>query len=127
MASTPYDLWIQARDERDALQIELDKAELRVKQASRKVTEAIREERGGLLTISERKVYKFLMDNLQLKEIAHNLNTSERTVKFHCTNIYKKFGVAGRMELLTLTAGDENPTGKVAQRYGGERGLRMIS
>ena len=33
------------------------------------------------------------------KEIAEDLSLSERTVKYHLTRIFSKFGVSGRMEL----------------------------
>ena len=33
------------------------------------------------------------------REIAQNLSLSERTVKYHLTRIFSKFGVSGRMEL----------------------------
>jgi len=40
------------------------------------------------------------MKSLANKEIAANLNLSERTVKFHVSSLLAKFRVRGRMELV---------------------------
>jgi DNA-binding CsgD family transcriptional regulator len=41
-----------------------------------------------------------LLANLSNKEIAARLNISERTVKFHVSNLLAKFGVERRQELI---------------------------
>ncbi len=52
------------------------------------------------LTRREDEVLCGLMRSLANKEIAANLNLSERTVKFHVSSLLAKFRVRGRMELV---------------------------
>ncbi len=52
------------------------------------------------LTRREEEVLAGLMNSLANKEIAANLNLSERTVKFHVSSLLAKFRVRGRMELV---------------------------
>jgi DNA-binding CsgD family transcriptional regulator len=52
------------------------------------------------LTRREEEVLSGLMHSLANKEIAANLNLSERTVKFHVSSLLAKFQVRGRMELV---------------------------
>jgi DNA-binding CsgD family transcriptional regulator len=52
------------------------------------------------LTRREEEVLSGLMESLANKEIAANLNLSERTVKFHVSSLLAKFRVRGRMELV---------------------------
>jgi DNA-binding CsgD family transcriptional regulator len=52
------------------------------------------------LTRREEEVLTGLMKSLANKEIASNLNLSERTVKFHVSSLLAKFHVRGRMELV---------------------------
>jgi DNA-binding CsgD family transcriptional regulator len=52
------------------------------------------------LTRREEEVLAGLMKSLANKEIAGNLNLSERTVKFHVSSLLAKFHVRGRMELV---------------------------
>ena len=52
------------------------------------------------LTRREEEVLCGLMKSLANKEIACNLNLSERTVKFHVSSLLAKFHVRGRMELV---------------------------
>jgi len=52
------------------------------------------------LTRREEEVLAGLMKSLANKEIAANLNLSERTVKFHVSSLLAKFRVRGRMELV---------------------------
>ncbi len=52
------------------------------------------------LTRREEEVLSGLMNSLANKEIACNLNLSERTVKFHVSSLLAKFRVRGRMELV---------------------------
>jgi DNA-binding CsgD family transcriptional regulator len=52
------------------------------------------------LTRREEEVLSGLMKSLANKEIAANLNLSERTVKFHVSSLLAKFHVRGRMELV---------------------------
>lgn len=53
-------------------------------------------------TLSEREtqVYKLLIFGCQSKQIASKLNISNRTVKFHSSNIYKKLNTRNKIELI---------------------------
>lgn len=50
----------------------------------------------------ERDVLGLLLENLSNKEIAGRLFVSERTVKFHVSNLLSKFGVPRRADLILL-------------------------
>ena len=50
----------------------------------------------------EREVLDLLLENLCNKEIASKLFVSERTVKFHVSNLLAKFGVQRRADLIVL-------------------------
>ncbi len=54
------------------------------------------------LSRREREVLDSLLENLANKEIASRLNISERTVKFHVSNLLSKFGVRRRADLILL-------------------------
>jgi DNA-binding NarL/FixJ family response regulator len=54
------------------------------------------------LSRREREVLDALLENLANKEIASRLNISERTVKFHVSNLLSKFGVRRRADLILL-------------------------
>jgi len=56
------------------------------------------------LTRREEEVLSGLMKSLANKEIASNLNLSERTVKFHVSALLAKYRVRGRMELVREAA-----------------------
>ena len=43
-----------------------------------------------------------LLQNLANKEIGDRLNISERTVKFHVSNLLQKFGVHRRADLILM-------------------------
>jgi DNA-binding NarL/FixJ family response regulator len=53
----------------------------------------------------ERQIAIALCKNLTNKEIANELNISERTVKFHVSNLLSKFNVQRRSELVMLWYG----------------------
>ncbi len=50
----------------------------------------------------EREILDALLENRSNKEIANQLSISERTVKFHVSNILAKYGVQRRTELILL-------------------------
>ena len=50
----------------------------------------------------EREVLDLLLENLSNKEIAARLFISERTVKFHVSNLLSKFNVQRRADLIVL-------------------------
>jgi two-component system nitrate/nitrite response regulator NarL len=89
---------------------------------SRFVDSLVRKRRPRLSTPSglsprEREITDALLGNLSNKEIATKLNISERTVKFHVSNILAKFGVRRRSDLILLwaqsSADAENKTADV--------------
>ncbi len=66
-----------------------------------KLLEAGRSVHGHVrLTRREEEVLAGVSESLSNKEIASNLNLSERTVKFHVSSLLAKFQVRGRMELV---------------------------
>jgi DNA-binding NarL/FixJ family response regulator len=59
--------------------------------------------RSGLsasITAREREVLETLLDNLSNKQIADKLHISERTVKFHVSNLLAKFQLKHRQDLI---------------------------
>ena len=59
-----------------------------------------------VLTKREREVFELLVKNKTTKDIAKDLNISEKTVRNHISNVMQKLGVKGRasavVELLKL-------------------------
>jgi DNA-binding NarL/FixJ family response regulator len=55
------------------------------------------------LSRREKEVMEALLENLSNKEIAAKLNMSERTAKFHVSNLLAKYGVRRRADLILLT------------------------
>jgi DNA-binding CsgD family transcriptional regulator len=53
-----------------------------------------------LLTKREEDVVRLLAEGLQNREIAHELNLSEHTVKNYLFHIFDKLGVSSRVELI---------------------------
>jgi len=51
------------------------------------------------LTCREKEVLTKIIIGLTNSEIATQLFLSEKTIKFHCTNIYRKLGIKGRRSL----------------------------
>ena len=60
----------------------------------------------SILTKREKEVFELLVLNKTTKEIAKNLEISEKTVRNHISNAMQKLGVSGRagavVELLKL-------------------------
>jgi DNA-binding NarL/FixJ family response regulator len=54
------------------------------------------------LSRREQEVLSGLLENLANKEVADRLHISERTVKFHVSNLLAKFGVRRRADLILL-------------------------
>ena len=59
------------------------------------------------LSPREREVLKCLLANLSNKDIARKLNISERTAKFHVSNLLTKFDVKRRADLIMLQFQDQ--------------------
>jgi len=61
-----------------------------------------------ILTVREREVFELLILNKDTKEIASDLEISEKTVRNHISNVMQKLGVKGRagavVELLRMNA-----------------------
>lgn len=57
----------------------------------------------GQLSRREREVHELLLDNFSNKEIARRLHMSERTVKFHVSNLLAKHRVKRRADLILLS------------------------
>ena len=62
----------------------------------------LRSDTSAALSRREQEVLDSLLENLANKEIANKLNISERTVKFHVSNLLNKFGVRRRADLILL-------------------------
>ena len=62
----------------------------------------------NILTKREREIFELLIINKNTKEIANELNISEKTVRNHISNTMQKLGVKGRcnaiIELIKLKA-----------------------
>ena len=60
----------------------------------------------GILTKREQQVFEKLIKNKSTKDIAKDLEISEKTVRNHISNVMQKLGVKGRtaavIELLKL-------------------------
>jgi len=63
------------------------------------------------LTRRERQVLEAVLDNLSNKEIARRLQMSERTAKFHVSNLLVKHGVRRRADLLFRALQSTAPQG----------------
>lgn len=62
----------------------------------------LRAESASELSRREQEVLSGLLENLANKEVAERLHISERTVKFHVSNLLAKFGVRRRADLILL-------------------------
>jgi DNA-binding NarL/FixJ family response regulator len=90
-SSSDYVVMVQAEDEiLEGLKEKADK----LLEAGKSVCSQVK------MTRREEEVLSGLMKGLANKEIASNLNLSERTVKFHVSSLLAKFRVRGRMELV---------------------------
>ena len=60
----------------------------------------------SILTVREKCIFEYLINNYSTKEIADILNISEKTVRNHISNVMQKLGTKGRastvIELLKL-------------------------
>jgi two-component system, NarL family, nitrate/nitrite response regulator NarL len=65
-------------------------------------TRRLKADTAAELSRREQEVLNALLENLANKEIGSKLNISERTVKFHVSNLLNKFGVRRRADLILL-------------------------
>jgi DNA-binding NarL/FixJ family response regulator len=63
----------------------------------------------------EKEILEHLLDNRSNKEIANQLNISERTVKFHVSNLLAKSGVQRRTDLILLALQAQNISPRAIQ------------
>jgi DNA-binding CsgD family transcriptional regulator len=89
----PSDYAVLVQAENEILENLMEKAN-KLLEAGRSVHGQVR------LTRREEEVLAGVSNSLSNKEIASNLNLSERTVKFHVSSLLAKFQVRGRMELV---------------------------
>ena len=68
------------------------------------------------LTPRERQTLDGILRGLQNKEIAAQLNITERTVKYFVSELLAKFGVAGRAELVSSLGGACSRAGLVGDK-----------
>lgn len=75
-----------------------------IHQMVQKLTDSEQRHSGVLEKLTERESETALLvaDGLSNKEIASNLNITERTVKNHLTHIFEKLGVSDRLSLAML-------------------------
>lgn len=70
----------------------------------------------NLLTKREEDVVRLLGDGLQNREIAHQLNLSEHTVKNYLFHIFDKLGVSSRVELILYAVSSTKRAQNVPER-----------
>jgi NarL family two-component system response regulator LiaR len=63
----------------------------------------------------EQEILDALLENLSNKEIAVKFNISERTVKFHVSNLLSKYGVQRRADLIVLSFHNQKLASKSVQ------------
>lgn len=100
---SPADYVVMVEAETDIREGLNEKAE-KLLQAGHSVTGPVK------LTRREGEVLGGVMRSLANKEIAFNLNLSERTVKFHVSSLLAKFSVRSRMELAREASGKAFPS-----------------
>lgn len=64
------------------------------------ITKQVLESSQGNLSPQETRVRDCIVKGYSNKQIAQHYNLSEKTVKFHITNIFKKYGVSTRANLI---------------------------
>ena len=60
------------------------------------------------ITPSEKEIVLLILDGLQNKEIAYELNKSIKTIEKHIYQIYKKFDVKTRVEMVNIFVRNNN-------------------
>lgn len=67
------------------------------------------------LTVREREIVRLIVNGATNKEVANQLDISERTVKGHLSNVFQKLGVADRLKLVHYLS-DERPVASSARK-----------
>jgi DNA-binding CsgD family transcriptional regulator len=104
---SPNDYIVMVPAENDFLDGLKEKAD-KLLQAGRSAGSSVK------LTRREDEVLGGIMRSLANKEIAADLNLSERTVKFHVSSLLAKFRVRGRLELVREASRHTNGSGAAA-------------
>lgn len=94
----------------------LEKLMFRVVELEQVINSAIENIR-NVLTKREAEIYKLVLEGLSTKEIATEMNVSEQGVKLHLRNIFKKFDVTNRQQLLVLTFQKVCPVANVLRLF----------
>jgi DNA-binding NarL/FixJ family response regulator len=71
----------------------------------------------SVLTNREAEIYRHVLDGLSTKEIASEMNLSEQSVKLHLSNIFKKFDVKNKQQLILLTFQKVCPVANVLRLF----------
>jgi DNA-binding CsgD family transcriptional regulator len=106
---SPNDYIVMVPAENDFLDGLKEKAD-KLLQAGRSAGSSVK------LTRREDEVLGGIMRSLANKEIAADLNLSERTVKFHVSSLLAKFRVRGRLELVREASRHSNAPAALANR-----------
>jgi len=113
---SPNDYIVMVPAENDFLEGLKEKAD-KLLQAGRSAASSVK------LTRREDEVLGGIMRSLANKEIAADLNLSERTVKFHVSSLLAKFRVRGRLELVREASRHSNaPTAPATREARGDYG-----
>ena len=113
---SPNDYIVMVPAENDFLEGLKEKAD-KLLQAGRSAGSSVK------LTRREDEVLGGIMRSLANKEIAADLNLSERTVKFHVSSLLAKFRVRGRLELVREASRHSNaPTAPATREARGDYG-----
>jgi DNA-binding CsgD family transcriptional regulator len=108
---SPSDYIVMVQAESDFLDGLKEKAD-KLLQAGRSAGSSVK------LTRREDEVLGGIMRSLANKEIAADLNLSERTVKFHVSSLLAKFRVRGRLELVREASRHSNASAPEPAREG---------
>lgn len=102
------EMWIERRI--------LEKLMFRVVELEQVINEAIETIR-NVLTKREAQIYKLVLEGFSTKEIADEMHVSEQGVKLHLRNIFKKFDVSNRQQLVVLTFQKVCPVANVLRLF----------
>lgn len=102
------ELWVERRI--------LQRLNMRVAEMEGIINQAIELIR-NLLTKREAEIYRHVLGGLSTKEIASEMNLSEQSVKLHLHNIFKKFDVSNKQQLILLTFQKVCPVSNVLRLF----------
>jgi DNA-binding NarL/FixJ family response regulator len=102
------ELWVERRI--------LQRLILRVVEIEGIINQAIESIR-KVLTNRESEIYRHVLGGLSTKEIASVMNLSEQSVKLHLGNIFKKFDVSNKQQLILLTFQKVCPVANVMRLF----------